>query len=869
MNTPFFTLLRENLTPKRLTLALAILLIPFYPTVVDAQCDYDAGLGCAVTDYNNFGYYSTNDPASIEYDNYVTGFHQTAIREKNGNFLVWGDAMDDNGYSNVLTPKELNATNYPGLTGTVLKVAIGSSVDAKAHQTIVLTTDGLFAFGKPGIVLSSLITSTEPFAKLTIGGETDGLPAGLSATDVKMLFATYKAVVITTCSGEVWVLSENDGMRGNGGIGSENTWSKVTTSEAGNPDLTGVVAARGSATGLIALRNDNTLWTWGKHVYLGNGSAPSSSIKRATKMVSPAPGIIKMIGGTSDGSLSSYYVLYVDGSLYSLGENSKRQLGDWTTDDKQTWVQPRYNSASGKVMKDIRWISPMEHNWKYPSINVITSDMKLYNWGAEQNYNLGRGNDLTETFVNPGMPAGFSGTDQVLTVETGGHSTMFTILCNDKIGFVGYHGRGSMGDGLSSPITAEGTPFYTPNDAPVCGMVPIINAWGITAGPSGKVCASSTVLLDALPTGGTLSVVSGPGSISGNVLSFSGTGTVVVQYQIVLGCETKTTTKTFETENCTVYKVKGSVWGDDNENVVVETGESGTNTGSYITDGLWANLVNTSEKVTQSVPVGDQGDYELATTDAGDYSVEITNGQIAVGSTIPASSRVLPDNWHYTGNNDGTPCVVPACVTPYTIAGISLGGGSPAAGGLNFGIIFRVMPIKLISFNAYKDGGIARLTWATGTEQNNKGFDIQRSSDGKNWISIGWQDSQSENGNSSTTLNYYYTDNHPLEGMNFYRLKQTDFDGRAAYSEVKAVSFRNNNRAYIVYPNPTKDVVNVKGLSGNEIIKIYDFSGRQLSAQQVTNTSAVVDLSHYLSGVYQISVTGSNGENKTFQIIRK
>lgn len=64
-------------------------------------------------------------------------------------------------------------------------------------------------------------------------------------------------------------------------------------------------------------------------------------------------GTIKMIGITSlnldheSAATPTYYILMTDGKLYAMGNNSARQIGDWTTTERREWQQPRYNSASG------------------------------------------------------------------------------------------------------------------------------------------------------------------------------------------------------------------------------------------------------------------------------------------------------------------------------------------------------------------------------------------------------------------------------------------------------------------------------------------------------------------------------------------
>lgn len=165
---------------------------------------------------------------------------------------------------------------------------------------------------------------------------------------------TQSALALLTCTGEAWVLTKTAALAGAGLTTANSNWNRVTTSAPGNPTLDNVVAFRGSMSSLMALRADGTLWTWGVS-FLGNGTATTTR-NRAEQMTLPNPaGTIKMIGMANSGS---YYVLYTDGNLYSMGNNSSRELGDWTTTTRSNWVQPRYTSASGTVMNNITWISP-------------------------------------------------------------------------------------------------------------------------------------------------------------------------------------------------------------------------------------------------------------------------------------------------------------------------------------------------------------------------------------------------------------------------------------------------------------------------------------------------------------------------------
>jgi hypothetical protein len=77
-----------------------------------------------------------------------------------------------------------------------------------------------------------------------------------------------------------------------------------------------------------------------------------------------------------------------------------------------------------------------------------------------------------------------------------------------------------------------------------------------------------------------------------------------------------------------------------------------------------------------------------------------------------------------------------------------------------------------------------KVEWTTGTETNNDHFDIERSKDGQIWQSIG---KIAGSGNSSSLHDYSYTDAEPCIGTSYYRLKQLDFNGTAAYSSIKSI----------------------------------------------------------------------------------
>lgn len=99
-------------------------------------------------------------------------------------------------------------------------------------------------------------------------------------------------------------------------------------------------------------------------------------------------------------------------------------------------------------------------------------------------------------------------------------------------------------------------------------------------------------------------------------------------------------------------------------------------------------------------------------------------------------------------------------------------------------------PIDLINFDAKTNTNGIQLHWSTATEINNDYFTLERSIDGNNWEILAYVEGA---GNSNQQLNYEYTDEYPYHGISYYRLKQTDFDGKFEYFTPVAVNFLNTS----------------------------------------------------------------------------
>jgi len=177
-----------------------------------------------------------------------------------------------------------------------------------------------------------------------------------------------------------------------------------------------------------------------------------------------------------------------------------------------------------------------------------------------------------------------------------------------------------------------------------------------------------------------------------------------------------------------------------------------------------------------------------------------------------------------------------------------------------------VLPIELLNFDAEAHSYAVDLLWATATEINNDYFTIYRSKDGVKFEEVMRVRGA---GYSKQVLNYKIRDKNPYSGVSYYRLKQTDFDGRFSYSDLIAVKMGAFSDIS-VFPNPMNgNLVNIKGtgVAGDEIVVVlYNPHGKEITSKVVlTNNnsfSASIDMSQRLSsGIYLITGTSRSGEN--------
>jgi hypothetical protein len=141
---------------------------------------------------------------------------------------------------------------------------------------------------------------------------------------------------------------------------------------------------------------------------------------------------------------------------------------------------------------------------------------------------------------------------------------------------------------------------------------------------------------------------------------------------------------------------------------------------------------------------------------------------------------------------------------------------------------FTPLPVELVSFIGWNQGSVNRLQWKTASEQNTEKFEVMKSTNGTDWEKIGEKIAA---GNSTQPLTYDFTDNLPVTGNNYYKLKIVDFDGTIAYSNIINIQLADAvvDNFVNVYPNPTDGLLNVEiqaTADYNTRLSVYDVLGK-------------------------------------------
>ena len=290
----------------------------------------------------------------------------------------------------------------------------------------------------------------------------------------------------------------------------------------------------------------------------------------------------------------------------------------------------------------------------------------------------------------------------------------------------------------------------------------------------------------------------------------------------------------------------------------------------YISTTLVSPLVaGTQYQVSFALTNGNNGDYSKSTNNIG---VCFSTGSFSqsVNQPIPANPQIeitaITSNnnvWqNYTYFFTATNAYTRITIGNFRDDANTLISSTGASGAYYFidKIVVQAaapLPIELLSFTGKNREGKNILQWTTASELNNEYFTLEKSSNDQRFESIGTIKGA---GNSTQIESYSFTDSKPLLGTNYYRLKQTDFNGETTNSKIIALHNQpDKNIELLISPNPANNFINVlyQNPNENDEINIHNILGKIVIKSTGLNK---VDVSELENGIYNVQVI-TNDEN--------
>ncbi len=171
-----------------------------------------------------------------------------------------------------------------------------------------------------------------------------------------------------------------------------------------------------------------------------------------------------------------------------------------------------------------------------------------------------------------------------------------------------------------------------------------------------------------------------------------------------------------------------------------------------------------------------------------------------------------------------------------------------------------ILPIHLLSFDGAKKNLNVVLNWKTTNEQNKSHFEVERSSNGSDFIKIGIVNASTNN--IITNHTYSFTDiNLPNANKIFYKLKQVDINGQFKYSNIIIIASKLKENEIIIFPNPTKNEITISDFSSSSNIEIYDHLGKLIITKFNITSGDKINVGLLPKGYYYVKLIDTSNRS--------
>ncbi|MFN8153566.1 MAG: T9SS type A sorting domain-containing protein [Bacteroidia bacterium] len=235
--------------------------------------------------------------------------------------------------------------------------------------------------------------------------------------------------------------------------------------------------------------------------------------------------------------------------------------------------------------------------------------------------------------------------------------------------------------------------------------------------------------------------------------------------------------------------------------------------------------------------------------------INVTTSPSGCGDTIIVSYLGGTPGYQYNINNDPYQL---SPLFPCKLAGsyvVRVEDGNGCKDSTVVTILGSPLPVALLAFQGQTFNQYNQLFWTTASELNNDYFTLERSADGRSFTALGDIDGS---GNSTDVRNYSFKDYTPAAGLNYYRLKQTDFDGTSSLSKI--IALRNDQISGISYSyNAVDQQVYIHSSVSHTAatsVNLTDELGRIVYQGEMNGQDAMLNVSTLAQGTYFLQVAG-------------
>lgn len=284
----------------------------------------------------------------------------------------------------------------------------------------------------------------------------------------------------------------------------------------------------------------------------------------------------------------------------------------------------------------------------------------------------------------------------------------------------------------------------------------------------------------------------------------------------------------------------------------------------YSTNGVDSNiniyrwLVMSPSIITEQVPVAIAGPPQVITS---------TSTQLDAAASYSPNGSITNYSWQQVSGpaasilNANSPTPVISNLNPGGAYGFKLTvidiAGASGTDITSVTVTNTILPVGITNFSGQHNGAVNLLQWSTASEQNSDYFSVERSEDGNRYSPIG---TVAAAGFSNVIKQYNFNDVQPAPGIQYYRLRMVDKDGKFTYSKVVLVN-AGNSVAIELYPNPAPDKVSLiinNSITGNGSINVFDINGRLIKQEMFIKQDKLfktaIDLKSQRSGTYLVEI---------------